>query len=83
MIETNLIIYFHYKNVVYNLLINIKFMARDRNLDWRYREKRWDTHIWTIEEKYNLDLWVRSDMELDNYLNREWYSSLSQMLKDK
>ncbi len=56
---------------------------RDRNLDGRWREKRDDTHIWTIEEEYGIDLWVRSDMELWTYLKENNYETLSDMLKDK
>jgi hypothetical protein len=36
--------------------------------DNRIHQKRSDTHIGTIEVKYNIDLNVRSDKELGNYL---------------
>ncbi len=47
-----------------------------------FRKKRSDTQIWTIEKKYNIDLWVRSDMKLWTYLKDKWYDSLSKILKD-
>lgn len=50
---------------------------------WQFRVKRWDTHIWTIEKKYNIDLWVRSDMKLSTYLKNEWFDSLSKILDNK
>ncbi len=56
---------------------------RNRNQDGRWRGKRDDTLIWTIEEEYGIDLWVRSDMELWTYLEQHGYESLSQMLEDK
>jgi hypothetical protein len=46
-----------------------------------YRRKRGDTLVGTIEEKYNVDLGVRSDMKLSNYLQKEGLSSLSKLLK--
>lgn len=42
--------------------------------------KRSDTKIKTIEKKYGVDLGVRSDMKLGNYLKKKGYKSLSQML---
>ncbi len=56
---------------------------RDRNKDWRWRDKRDDTHIWTIEKIYWIDLWVRSDMHLWTYQKQNGYSSLSEVLKNK
>ena len=47
-----------------------------------YRRKRKDTRIGTIEKKYGLDLWVRSDMHLWTYLKKTWYGSLSKILDD-
>ena len=37
---------------------------RSRNENGHLRDKRDDTHISTIEEKYNVDLGVRGDMHL-------------------
>jgi len=47
------------------------------------RRKRNDTKIGTIEKKYNLDLGVRSDMKLGNYLKREGLHSLSKLIYKK
>jgi len=38
--------------------------------------------IGTIEKKYSVDLGVRSDMKLGNYLQQKGYPSLSGMLRD-
>jgi len=54
---------------------------RSRNNDWELRQRRWDTHIWTIEKQYWIDLWVRSDMELRNYLKKNNIDSLSDLIK--
>lgn len=56
---------------------------RDRNINGRWRDKRDDTHIGTIEETYWIDLWVRSDMHLWTYQQQNWYSTLSEILRDK
>lgn len=45
------------------------------------RKKRSDTYVRTIEKKYNIDLGVRSDTKLGNYLKREGLSSLSKLVK--
>lgn len=45
------------------------------------RRKRSDTTIRTIEKKYNIDLKVRSDMKLGNYLRREGLPSLSKLIR--
>ncbi|MEA2097567.1 MAG: hypothetical protein U9P70_00610 [Patescibacteria group bacterium] len=37
--------------------------------------------IYSAEKKYNVDLGVRSDMKLGNYLKKEGYKSLSKMLE--
>ncbi len=56
---------------------------RIKNNSWQFRTKRWDTHVWTIEKKYWIDLWVRSDMKLSTYLEKEWFWSLSKILDNK
>lgn len=48
-----------------------------------YLCNRWDTRIWTIEKKYWIDLWVRSDMKLSNYLDREGFGSLSKIIENR
>jgi hypothetical protein len=55
-------------------------MSRTRNNDWEFRHKRWDTHIWTIEEKYDIDLGVRSDMHLNTYLQDNNIKSLNDLI---
>ena len=53
---------------------------RDRNNDGPLREKRGDTHIGTIEKKYNIDLNVRSDMHLDTFLQNNNINSLNDLI---
>ena len=55
-------------------------MTRTRNNNGQYRGKRSDTHIWTIEEKYNIDLWRRSDMHLWTYLEENKIESLNDLI---
>lgn len=54
---------------------------RGRNDDGQLREKRGDTHMGTIEKIYNRDFGVRSDMELDNFLNKNGLNSLNDLIK--
>lgn len=54
---------------------------RDKNDGGRYREKRGDTLVRTIEKKYGVDLGARSDAELHTVLKKHGASSLSQLLK--
>jgi hypothetical protein len=56
---------------------------RSRNNDGELRKKRNDTFIGTIEEKYNLDLNVRSDMELGTYLKQNNIASLNDLIHKK
>ena len=56
---------------------------RSRNPKGPLREKRDDTHIGTIEKKYGVDLKVRSDMELGNYLKDHSIKSLNDLLRGK
>lgn len=48
----------------------------------RFHARRSDTQIGTIEKQYNIDLGVRSDMKLGNFLEEKGYPSLSKLLKD-
>lgn len=57
--------------------------CRSRTNDWTLREKRSDTLIWTIEKQYDVNLWVRSDMELWTYKKQKWYNSLNDIIEDK
>ncbi|MBI5384750.1 MAG: hypothetical protein HZA90_08675 [Verrucomicrobia bacterium] len=53
---------------------------RPRNEDGQLREKRGDTHIATVENKYDRDFGVRSDMHLDTLLKKTGNSSLNDLL---
>jgi len=55
---------------------------RSRTTEGKYRSIRSDTKVGTIEKKYDIDLGVRPDMKLGNYLEKKGYSSLSSMLRD-
>ncbi len=56
---------------------------RSRNQDGQLRKKRDDTHIGTIEQNYGIDLGVRSDMHLGNYLKKNDISSLNDLINGK
>lgn len=45
-----------------------------------FKAIRSDTKISTIEKRYNINLNVRSDMEIGNYLRTNGFASLSGML---
>ena len=53
---------------------------RSRNKTGELRKKRDDTLIKTIEKQYNIDLWVRWDMELWNYLKKNDINSLNDLI---
>ena len=53
---------------------------RSRDEDGELRRKRSDTHVSTIEEKYGVDLKVRSDMHLKTLLDRTGSKSLDELL---
>lgn len=55
---------------------------RSRTSQGMFRPVRSDTKVVTIEKRYNVDLGVRSDMKIGNYLSKKGYPSLSGMLKD-
>lgn len=55
---------------------------KTRNKSGQFIAKRKDTKMGTIEKKYNVDLGVRSDMKLGNYLKKKGYKSLSDMLEE-
>lgn len=58
-------------------------MTRVRNDNGRYRQKRWDTHLGTIEKKYGIELWRRSDMHLGTYLDENNIESLNDLITGK
>ena len=48
----------------------------------KFRSKRGDTKIATIERKYGKDFGVRGDMKLSTLLDRKGHKSLSKLLKN-
>jgi len=54
---------------------------RTRTAQGTYRPVRSDTKISTVEKRYGVDLGVRSDMKIGNFLKEKGYPSLSKMLK--
>ncbi len=54
---------------------------RQKNAKGQFIAKRFDTKVGTIEKKYGLDLGVRSDKKLGEFLKEKGYDSLAQMLK--
>jgi len=56
---------------------------RSRNKDAHLRDKRDDTHIGTIEKKYDRDLDARSDMHLGTYLKQKHIKSLNDLITGK
>lgn len=54
--------------------------CRSRNKDGQLRDKRDDTHVGTIEKQYGLDLKVRSDMQIGNYLKKRHIKSLNDLI---
>ena len=56
---------------------------RSRNLNGLLRDKRNDTHIGTIEKQYGIDLMVRKDMHLGNYLELHKIKSLNDLINDQ
>lgn len=55
---------------------------RSRTKQGSFRQIRSDTKMGTIEERYGVNLGVRSDKTLGNYLKEKGYPSLSRMLRD-
>lgn len=56
---------------------------RSRNQNGRLRDKRDDTHVGTIEKQYGIDLGVRSDMHLGNFLKQHKIKSLNDLITGK
>ncbi|MBI4136212.1 MAG: hypothetical protein HY481_01510 [Candidatus Vogelbacteria bacterium] len=55
---------------------------RKRNMKGQFVAKRFDTKIGTIEKKYGIDLGVRSDKKLGEFLKEKGYKSLAKMLQE-
>jgi hypothetical protein len=53
---------------------------RSRNENGLLRDKRDDTHVGTIEQQYNRDFNVRSDMELGTLLEKTGMKSLNDLI---
>lgn len=53
---------------------------RSRTSTGPLRQKRGDTHVGTIEERYDVDFGVRSDMHLDKLLEQRGVASLNDLL---
>jgi hypothetical protein len=56
-------------------------MSKQRNKNGQFRKKRGDTKMGSIENEYGVDFGVRSDKKLENYLDDEGLSSLSEAVK--
>ena len=56
---------------------------RTRNNDGELRDKRDDTHMGTIEERYGKDFHVRSDMHLGTFLKEHNIKSLNDLITGK
>ena len=56
--------------------------GRMRDEDGKIREKNGNTLIGTIEKDYGVDLGVRADMKLENFLERKGYDSLTEAIRD-
>lgn len=54
---------------------------RSRNQGGRLRDKRDDTHVGTIEKKYDRDFGVRSDKQLGNFLKEKSVASLNDLIQ--
>lgn len=54
--------------------------SRSRNADGKLRDKRDDTHMGTLEDKYNRDFGVRSDMHLGTFLDQKNINSLNDLI---
>lgn len=54
---------------------------RARNRGGLQRDKRDDMHMGTIEKKSGRDFGVRSDMQLDTYLEQQGVASLNDLIQ--
>lgn len=57
--------------------------CRSQNNNGLLRDKRDDTHIGTIEDRYDIDLGTGSDMHLGTYLKEHNIKSLNDLINDK
>lgn len=56
---------------------------RPRNQNGELRDKRDDTLMRTIEKQYDRNFDVRGDMKLGNFLKREGFDSLNDLLHNE
>lgn len=56
---------------------------RSRNKSGELRDKRDDTHVGTIEKKYDRDFGVRSDMQLGTLLKQTGQKSLNDLIDSR
>jgi len=56
-------------------------VPRDRNDNGRYRGKRGDTHVGTIEQAYNVDFGGRSDKHLSTLRRELGASSIQDLVR--
>lgn len=65
------------------VFFNYMTTQRAKTKEGKFVAKRFDTKISTIEKQYGVDLGVKGNMKLGNYLIKQGYPSLSKMLKTK
>lgn len=56
---------------------------RTRNINGLLRDKRDDTHMGTIEKKYDINLNVRKNMHLGTYLKKHKIKSLNDLINGR
>ncbi len=56
---------------------------RSRNADGELRDKRNDAHVGPIENEYNVDFGVRSDMHLGTLMKQKEVESLDELLRSQ
>lgn len=56
---------------------------RSRTAQGGLREKRGDTFVASVEQKYGRDFGVRGDMHLDTLLKRTGFKSLNDLVQSK
>lgn len=57
-------------------------MTRIRTKQGTFSKKRGDSRIENIEQRYNVDFGVRSDMKLGKFLKQEGFDSLGKALRE-
>jgi hypothetical protein len=55
--------------------------GRSRDENGRIRQKRGDTHVGTIEQRYGVDFGVRTDMELETLRQRTGLNSIDDLIR--